>query len=157
MIISKFGGTSVADATAIRRTADIIKGRLDRQPVVVVSALAGATNALIAIAELAAAGRTFSSDTDTATNSNVPPVSSISPRTRNGYAGMKAHAFSVTCPAVSIGSVDGYPLVAITRYQAPSQIDANDRYFGCCSVNEFAAWMLAKPIMSMPVTIRAST
>lgn len=57
MIISKFGGTSVADATAIRRTADIIKGRLDRQPVVVVSALAGATNALIAIAELAAAGK----------------------------------------------------------------------------------------------------
>ena len=57
MIISKFGGTSVADAAAIRRTAEIIKGRLDRQPIVVVSALSGATNALIAIAELAAAGK----------------------------------------------------------------------------------------------------
>ena len=57
MIISKFGGTSVADAAAIRRAAEIIKGRLDRQPIVVVSALSGATNALIAIAELAAAGK----------------------------------------------------------------------------------------------------
>jgi aspartate kinase len=57
MIISKFGGTSVADAAAIRRTAEIIKGRLDRQPIVVVSALAGTTNALIAIAELAGAGK----------------------------------------------------------------------------------------------------
>ena len=32
---------------------------------------------------------------------------------------MNAHAFSVTCPAASTGSVDGYPPVAITRYQAP--------------------------------------
>jgi aspartate kinase len=56
MIVSKFGGTSVADATAIRRTAEIIKGRIAKQPIVVVSAFAGSTNALIAIAELAAAG-----------------------------------------------------------------------------------------------------
>ena len=57
MIVAKFGGTSVGDAIAIRRTADIIKGRLARQPVVVVSALAGTTNALIAAAEQAAAGQ----------------------------------------------------------------------------------------------------
>ncbi|WIB36714.1 hypothetical protein [Curtobacterium sp. MCJR17_043] len=63
----------------------------------------------------------------------------------NGYAGMNAHAFSVTCPAASTGRVDGYPLAAITRYQAPSQIEANDRYVGFCTVNEFAAWIRAKP------------
>lgn len=57
MIVVKFGGTSVGDAEAIARTASIIRGRLDRQPVVVVSALAGTTNRLIEIAEQAANGQ----------------------------------------------------------------------------------------------------
>ena len=56
MIVCKFGGTSVGDATAIRRTAGIVRSRLDRQPVVVVSALGGATNVLLALAEQAARG-----------------------------------------------------------------------------------------------------
>ena len=56
MIISKFGGTSVADAAAIARTADIVRGRLERQPVVVVSALAGVTNALLGVARQASDG-----------------------------------------------------------------------------------------------------
>ena len=56
MIVCKFGGTSVADAAAIARTADIVRGRTERRPVVVVSALAGATNALLAAAEQAATG-----------------------------------------------------------------------------------------------------
>lgn len=56
MIVVKFGGTSVGDAAAIKRTTDIVKGRLDRQPVVVVSALGGATNSLIAIAEQSSKG-----------------------------------------------------------------------------------------------------
>ena len=57
MIVVKFGGTSVGDADAIRRTAEIVRGRIDRGPIVVVSALAGTTNALIAIAEQAARGQ----------------------------------------------------------------------------------------------------
>lgn len=57
MIVCKFGGTSVGDAEAIRRTASIIQGRLERRPVVVVSALGGATNVLIALAEQAARGQ----------------------------------------------------------------------------------------------------
>lgn len=56
MIVVKFGGTSVQDAAAIDRAADIVAGRLDRQPAVVVSALGGATNALIAIGEQASKG-----------------------------------------------------------------------------------------------------
>jgi aspartate kinase len=47
VIVAKFGGTSVGDAAAIRRTAAIVRGRVDRAPVVVVSALAGTTNALL--------------------------------------------------------------------------------------------------------------
>jgi len=57
VIVCKFGGTSVGDADAIARTASIIAGRRDRQPVVVVSALGGATNQLLQIAEQAAKGQ----------------------------------------------------------------------------------------------------
>ena len=57
MIVCKFGGTSVADAEAVRRAASIIQSRLDKQPIVVVSALGGATNSLLALAEQASRGQ----------------------------------------------------------------------------------------------------
>ena len=47
MIVMKFGGTSVADAERIRAAAEIVRGRLSRRPVVVVSALAGVTDLLV--------------------------------------------------------------------------------------------------------------
>jgi aspartate kinase len=56
VIVLKFGGTSVGDADAIERAASIVKGRLSRQPAVVVSALGGATNSLLAIGEQSAKG-----------------------------------------------------------------------------------------------------
>ena len=56
MIVLKFGGTSVGDAEAIERTAAIVRTRADAGPVVVVSALAGVTNSLVALAEQAARG-----------------------------------------------------------------------------------------------------
>ena len=58
----KFGGTSVADAAAIRRVVDIVGRQCARQqgsapaPAVVVSAFAGVTDRLIAVTELAEAG-----------------------------------------------------------------------------------------------------
>jgi aspartate kinase len=57
MIVVKFGGTSVGDAAAIARAAEIVQARIDRQPLVVVSALGGTTNALIGLAEQAAEGQ----------------------------------------------------------------------------------------------------
>jgi aspartate kinase len=57
MIVCKFGGTSVADAGAIRRAGDIIREKVPRQPVVVVSALAGVTNALLSVAEQSSTGQ----------------------------------------------------------------------------------------------------
>ncbi|MDR3748335.1 MAG: lysine-sensitive aspartokinase 3 [Acidobacteriota bacterium] len=51
----KFGGTSVEDATAIDRVAEIVKSRLAVRPFVVVSAMAMVTDQLLAMA--AAAGR----------------------------------------------------------------------------------------------------
>lgn len=57
LVVMKFGGTSVEDAAAIRRTAGIVQGRRDKglTPIVVVSAMAKVTDQLLAAA--AAAGR----------------------------------------------------------------------------------------------------
>lgn len=56
MIIQKYGGTSVGGAEPIRRLGEIVRGALAREPVVVVSALAGVTNRLFRLTELAVAG-----------------------------------------------------------------------------------------------------
>ncbi|HUG28325.1 MAG TPA: lysine-sensitive aspartokinase 3 [Gemmatimonadales bacterium] len=56
MIVCKFGGTSVGDAPAIRRLAAVITARAHEQPLVVVSALAGVTDGLLAVAHAAARG-----------------------------------------------------------------------------------------------------
>ena len=56
MIVCKFGGTSVQDAPALRRLVEILRDRLSARPLLVVSALAGVTDELLAIARLAGAG-----------------------------------------------------------------------------------------------------
>ena len=56
MIVMKFGGTSVESAAAIERVASIIRTRLTRNPVVVVSAMGKTTNKLLAIAAQAVQG-----------------------------------------------------------------------------------------------------
>jgi len=55
VIVCKFGGTSVADAAAINRVVDVIVDKASSTPVVVVSALGGATNVLLEVARQAAA------------------------------------------------------------------------------------------------------
>lgn len=57
MIVMKFGGTSVESAAAIERVAGIVKARLDRKPIVVVSAMGKTTNKLLAISQAAMEGR----------------------------------------------------------------------------------------------------
>lgn len=57
MIVMKFGGTSVESAVAIERVASIVRQRVDRRPVVVVSAMGKTTNKLLAIASDAVNGR----------------------------------------------------------------------------------------------------
>ena len=58
LVVMKFGGTSVEDPAAIRRTADIVAGRAaqGRMPVVVVSAMAKVTDQLLRAAAAAAQG-----------------------------------------------------------------------------------------------------
>ena len=50
MIVMKFGGTSVGSAERIAHVAALVKERLSRRPILVVSAVAGVTDALIALA-----------------------------------------------------------------------------------------------------------
>ena len=59
IVVMKFGGTSVEDATAIARTASIVEDRVGKglRPVVVVSAMAKVTDQLLACAAAALAGR----------------------------------------------------------------------------------------------------
>ena len=54
--ILKFGGTSVADAAAVERVASVVREHGGPRPVVVVSAIAGATDALLAAADAAEDG-----------------------------------------------------------------------------------------------------
>ena len=56
MIVMKFGGTSVESAAAIERVAGIVGSRLERHPVVVVSAMGKTTNRLLSIANHAVDG-----------------------------------------------------------------------------------------------------
>ncbi len=55
MIVMKFGGTSVGGAGRIRGVVGIIKSKLPSEPVVVVSALSGVTDSLIALGKASAA------------------------------------------------------------------------------------------------------
>ena len=54
--VHKFGGASLADSAAVRRAVDIIQSHHPEPTVVVVSAMAGVTDALLAVAQQAESG-----------------------------------------------------------------------------------------------------
>ena len=56
MIVMKFGGTSLRDADRMLRAAELVRDQRRRQPVVVVSALAGVTDSLLRGGRLALEG-----------------------------------------------------------------------------------------------------
>jgi len=62
MIVMKFGGTSVQDAPALENVCRIVARHKGLHPVVVVSACAGVTNALVRIANSAAASHETTSE-----------------------------------------------------------------------------------------------
>ena len=58
-IVMKFGGTSVADATAFENVARIVESERESAPVVVVSAMSGVTDSLLAATNIAALEQVF--------------------------------------------------------------------------------------------------
>jgi len=57
MIVTKFGGTSTQDASAIKNVVQIVSARLAQKPIVVISAIAQATNMLEKAGKLAVEGK----------------------------------------------------------------------------------------------------
>jgi aspartate kinase len=82
MIVMKFGGTSVEDATAIRRLVSIVRRQSHRRPVVVVSAVGRTTNGLLECARTAAAGdmRTAQSSLDEIAAHHFKTADQLAPR-----------------------------------------------------------------------------
>ena len=60
--VMKFGGTSVEDASAFERVAQLVAARLELRPVVVVSAMSGVTDALIDCVRSATEGNSETGD-----------------------------------------------------------------------------------------------
>lgn len=76
--VHKFGGSSVASAAHIVRLADILSGRAERQ-VVVVSAMSGVTDALIALTHAAAARASWKASLDALFTRHVAAMDALIP------------------------------------------------------------------------------
>ena len=57
MIVMKFGGTSIEDARSMKSAIEVVSRQLSRKPVIVASAIAGATNQLLTSAHAAFEGK----------------------------------------------------------------------------------------------------
>src|SRR5215217_3167454 len=58
-VVMKFGGTSVADAAAFENVARIVANERDAAPIVVVSAMSGVTDSLLAATNIASLENVF--------------------------------------------------------------------------------------------------
>jgi aspartate kinase len=58
LIVLKFGGTSVQDGPALCRAVDIVGEQKEKRPLVVLSAISGATNSLLSLSRIALDGNT---------------------------------------------------------------------------------------------------
>ena len=87
-IVMKFGGTSVADAAALENVARIVATQRDAAPVVVVSAMSGVTDALLASVRLATErglDEAFASLNETFDRHRVATKQLLSSTTANGF------------------------------------------------------------------------
>ena len=115
MIVAKFGGTSVADAAAVGRLIEIVGSRISERPLVVVSALAGVTDALLDLARQA--------DTEDATSLDQAVGSLV-----HRHAQM-AHALPGAGPALDFIAADaeqlrGELVQMEDRVATPAQLDS---------------------------------
>jgi aspartate kinase len=90
-LVLKFGGTSVEDAPALARAAEIVGARKFQHPVVVVSAMSRVTDALLASVRQAEAG-----DTDAALSSLAPHFARHTDAAQSLLAAEEVEAFAAT-------------------------------------------------------------
>ena len=110
----KFGGTSVADATRMLALRPLVDDGADAS-VVVVSAMSGTTNALIAMADLALAGQDWRADWDALRDRHLLAADAIDPdRKRDLHHAVVADfdALRHDLDALALGTGDGAALLA---------------------------------------------
>ncbi|MBU2634336.1 MAG: aspartate kinase [Nanoarchaeota archaeon] len=74
----KFGGTSLANAERIKNISDIIKSRIDKNPIVVVSAVSGITDKLVKLAKDSSTGKSFDTNFNEIINIHKDIINSLS-------------------------------------------------------------------------------
>lgn len=150
MIVLKFGGTSVGDLAAIDRAVSIVRSRLPRAPVVVVSALAGTTNALLQAAHDAARGdRDLARETLVAVRERHLEIVELLVR-RDLTADETGWAIDHMCDAL-LGLADA---LAILGHVTPRSLDAVAAYGELLSARVVSAAIRATGIDAEPVDAR---
>jgi aspartate kinase len=150
MIVLKFGGTSVADLAAIDRAVSIVRSRLSRAPVVVVSALAGTTNALLKAAHDAARGdRAAAREALAALRDRHLAIMEVLV-CRDVTADEAGWEVDRMCDAL-VGLVEA---LAILGHVTPRSLDAVAAYGELLSSRVVAAAMRAAGIDAVPVDAR---
>ena len=112
--VHKFGGSSVADSARIRALAPLVDDGAQVRAVVV-SAMAGTTNALVAMAEQAASGQDWSADWSALRERHFQTADDIDPDARHGLRDAIARDFDGLRDdllALAAASGDAAPLVA---------------------------------------------
>ena len=112
--VHKFGGSSVADAARIRSLAPLVDDGADVR-VVVVSAMAGTTNALVAMAEQAASGQDWSGEWSALRERHLATADEIDGDGRHGLRDAVARDFDGLRDdllALAAATGDTAPLVA---------------------------------------------
>ena len=115
MIVAKFGGTSVADAAAIGRLVGIVRSRAAEQPVVVVSALARVTDALLGLAPTVHAGNAAALDT---------AFDALVERHATTAAALPGAEAAMAAIADDAGALRGDLHAALGRMLRPAEMDA---------------------------------
>jgi len=112
--VHKFGGSSVADAARIQALAPLVDDGADAR-VVVVSAMAGTTNALVAMAAQAGSGQDWSADWSALRERHLQTADAIDPDGRHGLRDAIARDFDglrEDLLALASATGDTAPLVA---------------------------------------------
>jgi len=145
MIVAKFGGTSVADAPAIARLTKIIRGRVGQRPLVVVSALAGVTDALLSLTRRA--GSANESDIDTAIAELFERHEQIARDLPNGRAALDAIAAEAEDLRRELAGMAGQPVT-------PADLDTVAGYGELWSSRLVAAALAGGGLESVWVDVR---
>ncbi len=115
MIVAKFGGTSVGTAPAVARLVEIVRGRRADRPVVVVSALAGVTDALLDLGGQVLAGNAAALD------AALARLVARHRDTAQGLGGTEAALAEIARDAAALGTELH---LALGRRLRPQELDA---------------------------------